>query len=507
MTKDKISMSKSLSERRRVIWTKSRLVHVQSLLSSTQGQIEQAMLNARESVKLTYRAWAILEHQCKRESRLNEEDSSISEVEAMSETFMMISITDLKAPPVMSTKHESLKSTPFWHLSSELFRRLSYLSGLFAHGGSISEAQYYVEQASKIATAVNSKSFRAQLLTLTGKYDLRRGEVEEGLRQMEQVKTLITGETPTPLNVVVELLLAEAHGSRAQWDAEELAFKKVEESLQGLGSMNNNGFPAMKENSDRSLALQLRELSIKEVVSNQIQASKKGIPTGKRPVKKVTMHAVPDAKIKPNESEKSVLLKYYGRLLRHRAVSALHQNKSELAASYLTQAAQFPTTTEDLVSQNLLHARTHLCQSLQTISNDPVFCILHESTVSFPSIALNSRRKSKESLEPIKENEGRVVQSRKAPVKKAPKNAPRKDSIPRDEINECLGQALDMLIKAHSSAPAVASSTVIHALSDVFGKVLMMLHAACFDDPSINVNPFIAVYAIGKCAKSSSFIV
>ena len=457
------------------------------------------MLNARDSVKLTYCAWAILERQ-------NNKEPESNEVETLSDAVSLLSITGKKTPPVVSTRHESLKSTPFWSLASELFRRLCHLSQLYVHGGSISEAQYYVEQASKIAVAVNSKGFRAQLLTLTGQYDLCRGEVENGLRQLEQVKALIIGNPLTHLNIIVEALSAEVYGSRAQWYVEELALKRAEEDLRGLESMEYGSPLTKTESSDCNLASQPRELSIKEVVSNQIQASKKGGPVAKRPVKQTTGRAVPVIVTKPKETIKNLsFLKYRGHLLRQRATSALHQNKTELAASYLTQATQYMNTTQDSVSQSILQARLYLHQCADTISSDPVFCILHESTVSFPSIALSSRRKSKEALEPIRENERRALQSKKTPIKQVSKSPSPEEGIQRNEIDECLSQALDTLMKVHSSAQVVASSTVIHTLSDIFGKVMMMIHATCFNSVKSNVNPFTAVHAMGTCCNFLMF--
>ena len=500
------SGSRSLSERRRVNWMKARLAEVQSLLSSTQGHFAQAMLFARDSVKLIYRAWAMLEHQCNRELRPNQDDSFTGEGETPSDATASTSVSESKNPPVLSNKLENLKSTPFWHLTPELFRRLSDLSQLFAHEGSISEAQYYVEQASKIANAVNSQIFRAQMITLTGKYNLRRGKLDDGLRQLQQVKALIAGKTHSHMDVVVQALLAEVYGSRAQWDAEEFALRQAEEVLQMLQSVPSKDSQMTKEKADCSLPMQLQGLSLKEVVSNQIQITKNRVPVGKRAVKKVATQAASENELKANEvTENPILLKYHGSLLRQQAEGALHQKRPNLAASYLARAAILPTTVEESVLQNLMQARLYLYQGLDKISNDPVFCILHESTISFPSTAPNIRRKSKEAVEPIKESRGRSVQSRKTPVKQAAKSRSRKDGIQQHEISEYLGQALDTLMKAQTSAQAVASSSVIHALSDIFGKVLMMLNAACFNAMKTNVNPFVAAYAMGTRYKPLLF--
>ena len=498
LSKVESSNPRSLSERRRVIWIKARFVEVQSMLSSNQGHFAQAMLFARDSVKLTYRAWAMLEHRCDRESRPNQDDSFTGEVEILSDAMASTSVSELKNPLILSAKHENLKSTPFWHLTPELFRRLSDLSQLFAHEGSVSEAYYYVGQASKIANAVNSQIFRAQTIALRGKYDLRRGRSDDGLRKLQQVKALMDGETQSHMDVVVQALLAEAYGSRAQWDAEEFALRQAEEVLQMLLSMCSKDSQLTKEKAESSLTMQLQALSLKEVVSNQIQITKNRVPAGKRAVKKTVTQAVSENELKANEvTQNPILLRYHGSLLRQQAEGALHQKRPDLAASYLARAAILSTTVQESVLQNLMQARLYLYQGLEKISNDPVFCILHESTISFPSTALKIRRNSKETLESIKESRGRSIQSRKTPIKQVAKSQSRKDGIQRHEISEYLSQALDTLMKAQSSAQIAASSSVIHILSDVFGKVLMMLNAACFNALKINVNPFIAAYAMG----------
>ena len=493
------SRPKNSSEQIRSTSAMSSVAYVRSRLAVVQGQPALALFHGRMCVKFAYRNWALLEYRARLMARSSVVNATVDELDQMSNDLNSLSISIPRPPPVLSTEHQSLKNAPFWSLVPQLFDGLLHLARLYANEGLLPEAHYYTLQAQSIADSVNSTTFQAQCRALLGEYKIYCGRLEEGLVQLRSADDMISKQRQTPFGTCLQALIAEAYGSRSQWDLEESNFRLAQDSLLGIVSPIFLSLEARKPTLAVDLSFQLSDLSLKEPALKPKVTAKKGTALTRRTKNKTSNLIQPEPNLSsPPSADDLLLQKLRARLLRQQARRAILRKKAEQASSCLMKAATLPGTQLDSLMQSLRQAQLYLCQGLGLTFSDPVFCVLHESTLSYPSIVFDRRRQSKEKMEPLKDVKQRVGQTRKQPSKSLAKDTMLKDFANANDFNECLRKALEVVRNFHSTAQVTAPTSVIHTISDVSGKISMMLSANGFSSPNSVINSVFVVYLTGK---------
>lgn len=500
------SKNKSYNERYQLITSTAETASLLSLLAFSRCQPAQALLYARQSVKLTYRAWALLEHQSRSTPNLQYVKGLANEGDTLSDSMTVMTISEPTPLSVFSTKHESLKCAAFWPLVPCLFQRLLHLSQLFAYQGLLPEAQYYAEQAQKICCAVTSDSLEARFHALKGTYEAKGARPGDGIVHLEKAKDILVPHQPTLFSATIELRLAQAYALHLQNAKADSSFNLAMQVLEWLASTPSMSLLVYKAKQEQLLASQMQGLTIKDTISTSKPAQRKRIP-----IVKCTTNMVPEVLCSSNFQRKSQgadhvpLERFRGELLRQQAISILPRKKTDSVARLLLEAATLPSSQQDSVVQALAEAKMYLRQGLEEIVSDPVLCVLNESTISCPSTVIGGRRQSKESVEPIPETSTRATKSKRQPAKLPPKAVVKQPMLACHEFSAFLCKALDILKTIHTSAQVAFSSQMIHTVSDVYGKTLMMLSAACSSVSKTSMNPTFAVYAIGIGSRASYY--
>lgn len=477
-----------------------------SLMAAAKGSISEAFLYARQNVKLNYRSWAILEHRHgKLDISIHAAKSQANDAEEMIEQLSTLSIAASQSSLAAPKNFLPQNAARFWHHVPRLFRGLVHLSRLYANEGLLQESRYYIGQAQKAAGAVDAFRLKLYSLAVHGNYLTRCGEVGKGLSLLKQAEEAALGFHKDQYMVSLYTYMADCYALQGEPESEAQATETAENVLEHLGKGSFIERLNHQTNSETSLELNIDQLVLSEALPSRYQQAKpkaasKALaskPAGKTPQLNQETGYLADA---------SLLARMKAAFLRQRAQAALRGNKLDLVAPLLLDAAEFPGVLQDKLLVTTLKAHLYLRQAQEDMAADPVFCVLPESTVSYPSVA-NCRSRQETDLF------GRDLVERKAtsPSKKAPTKAslkkPKLAAKPApSKFLELLEQTQECLTSVCSVARTACSTASIHAMMDLLTKTLMMLSAITLSRPIVIANSTFVVYSMGKLPEIDSVI-
>lgn len=479
-----------------------------SLMATAKGSTSEAFLYARQNVKLNYRSWAILEHRHgKLDISIHAAKSQANDAKAMIDQLSTLSIatshTSLAAPENFLPQH----AARFWNHVPRLFRGLVHLSQLYANEGLLQESRYYIEQAQKTATAVDAFRLKLHSLAVHGNYLTRCGEVDKGLGLLKQAEEAALGFHKDQYMISLYSYMADCYALQGEPELEAQATETAENVLDHLGKRSFIERLNHQMNSETGLELDMDQLTFSEALPSRRQQAKPKAAS-KAPASK------PAGKAKNPQLNRDtsfiadalLLARMKAAFLRQRAQAALRDNKLDLVAPLLLDAAEFPGVPQDKILVIILKAHLYLRQAQEGMAADPVFCVLPESTVSYPSVA-NCRSRQETNLfgRELVERQATSL-SKKAPTKgslKKPKLAAK--PAPSDFL-ELLEQTQECLTSVCSVAKAACSTASIHAMMDILTKTLMMLSAITLSRPVAIGNSTFVLYSMGKLPETGSMI-
>lgn len=476
-SKDRIHVAQTLADAN----------YAYSLMATAKGSISEAFLYARQNVKLNYRSWVILEHRHgKLDISIHAAKSQANDAEAMIEQLSTLSIAtsqnSVAAPKKLLPQH----AARFWSHVPRLFRGLVHLSQLYANEGMLQESRYYIEQAHKAATAVDAFRLKLHSLAVHGNYLTRCGEVDKGLSLLKQAEEAALGFHKDQYMISLYSYMADCYALQGVPESEAQATETAENVLEHLGKRSFIEGLNNQMNSETSLELNMDQLTFCEALPCRRQQAKPKAAS-KAPASKPARKAKTPQLNRDTSYVADVLLlaRMKAAFLRQRAQAALRGNKLDLVAPLLSEAAEFPGVPQDKILVTTLKAHLYLLQAQEDMAADPVFCVLPESTVSYPSVAnCRSRQETKGSLK-----------KPKLSAKPAP-----------SDFLELLEQTQECLTSVCSVAKTACSTASIHAMMDVLTKTLMMLSAITLSRPVVIANSTFVVYSMGKLPEIDSMI-
>ena len=480
-------------------WIAGELMHVLSIRAIARGRSAHAIYFARKSIRMTSRAWALLDHRIAN-GKGTGNDSSKNSLEAITGNIMSMSISAPGPFPVMSTKHESLKSYPFWPLVPRLFHRLLHVSALLSHEGLLPEAQFYASRAAKISEAVQAHHLRASILTTQGGYNVNGGDLSRGVEELKEADGIVADLAPTLTNVRLQLNLASAYANLQEDDEERGALQAANKILQTLLFAVFIGKQPQPSRAVDEIAEQIQSLNLDEKLDKpkpRARAKTVGVRLPKKAPVKAPMKVEPK-QLEPPESpatERSPLLQMRGQVLRQSAESELRKGMFDSAQTHLRDAEQLPLSSKTSILQALGVARLLLRQGLDGLLTDPVFNVLQESTISCPSAGPAGRRASRDLG---KQQAGKPDSQGRARKGRPAKRVIESQIVPTHAFTRVLCECLEKLNANHELAQSNGTSSMTHKVTDALSKTLMMLSAACSTDPSINISPAFTAYAMGE---------
>ncbi|KAI9798072.1 MAG: hypothetical protein M1833_004969 [Piccolia ochrophora] len=461
------------------------------------GKLNEALAFAKRSVKLNYRAWAGIENNVKKASRNKMRGGIDSETDIASDSASAGTSLGVVEPPVLSTTHESLCGPQFWSLVPSLFQGLEHISRLFAHRGMSQEAIYYAEQGQKIVDTVQSMPLIVQNLITMGDLYVRGSHFEKGGALLEKGKDHIVNLTKS--KSAIHLHCALGYLRRLQHDrtGEVLEYSRAHEVLTEISDpafINDLGHD---QASPDGIEQQMAALTLASAPTKR-KIVKRGAKTAtikdSAPAMQHSTKLVPKASGAVDECSELQVIR--GNLLRLKAHVEVQQRGLEQATSMLAEAEGYVKSQNGFLQQRISVTRRFLCESLEEMARDAVFCVLEESTISFPSVA--SVAKIGQRL--ITEKSPRKIDWQSPPRKVLAKVTQKKKqgskSSDRVGFTTLLEQARETISEIVPLAIYSCSTSTLHALSSLLSSISMLLSAACGGKAKSAMHPLATVYAL-----------
>ncbi|RDW71370.1 hypothetical protein BP6252_07933 [Coleophoma cylindrospora] len=438
------------------------LVH--SILALERGSPQTALNHAKQSVRLLRQAWAQTEKQCQQVVRYDETNEK-SDVEKLSEECSTLSLSQISAISKTS-KH----GIGFWGMVNPLYQSLTNIAEIYAHNGMFQETLYYAEQAQKLVQEIGSEFFITMSSAVVGGTWLKAGCLDKASEILAQARDLSKSHELSTHSISVACSLGVMHGRLGDREAESKVYEDAGNTLKKLTT------PTYVNSIDHIV----RPESILEVKMSSLTISKaKPKPTRKAPIRtkvavkrKATVKVVPAANPLPSVSEECPkLLSLSANILRQKATALMTGQDYEGALQLLEEADLHVRTQADVANQGIVMARNLLLQSLEQMDADPVYSILQDSTISFPSVAGLARSDkipSNKNSPPSKRSQAAAYNSDRIRSKSPAPNS----------FFDNLRRAQQHLTDVHATAALTAPVSVVHTISTLMSSISVLLSTA-----------------------------
>lgn len=476
--------------------------YVHSLLAIAEGQPSKALFFARLCVKNCHRSWAILERSQNRVDGAVRKGPMESENDPLADGMSELSIS--ASIENTSTPHAILCGVAFWTLVPRIVRGLSHLSRLFSYNGLYPEVRYYLQQGQKIAKAVEAASLSSRTTGLLGNYLIRSGGVDEGVLLVQQAKDLVSALPRDRHYASLQLFLANHHIKQGDLRAGESAIGVAESIIQNMVAKSFVDSLVQRRSTAATLEIDLSALTLQEAKPARPPQNRQRHTVSKRPQSKSVAQR-DYSKSLPEEApavEVFALHRMKGEIIRGRIYAKLSEGGFDAAASLLSQTNAHSRDQQDLVLQALLASRVRFRQGLEHFVSDPVFCVIPESTISCPAVqASNSDRQDKQNKPSSPPKNRSATSSKSATGKALAKNIkPRSLSLAKDHA-QFLRLAQDEISNVFRLATTSSSTAIVHEISDVLGKVLIVLSVVSLASSISSISPGVLSYFLGESSK------
>ncbi|MCJ1463791.1 hypothetical protein MMC07_002400 [Pseudocyphellaria aurata] len=487
-----------LRDRSRLAQLLADATYVHSLTATAHGNLFDALIFARQNVKLNYQAWSILEHRHAAPVTSTHPDTSESDDTSVVNQMSTLSLAN--SPVLLAQANPRVAI--FWSIVPRLFQSLIHLSQLFAHEGLLPEAQYYVEQSRKIADAVQAVRLRGQALALLGTYLTHKGEVEQGIDLLRQAEKANLGLQNDQYMALLYMYMAENYSLRRETDSEAGTSDAAGKILEHLMKASFIEGINCQSTSEQSLEVAIDQLHLSEGPPTRRPRTQRRIPN--KPLASTTSVKTTlsiSARETKTMADTPLLSRLKCRSLRQRAHAAIRGNKLDMATSLLSEAMEVVSIPQDRILLEMVKGHLFFRKAQEKMIADPIFCVLPESTISHPSL-----RKRQETA--MQERSSKEKQSASPPKKVTAKGSLRKPKqahmLHTSDILELLNLTQENLVSVSNMAKKMCSTATIHTMTDVLTKTLMTLSAITLSQPKTTTNPSFVVYAIelGRTASS-----
>jgi separase len=440
----------------------SNAYSVYSSLALERGSTQIALNLARHSVRLLRRAWANTEEHLRRrgKSETDKVAEDLSQLNMSTTTILAESVT------------EPVTGSSFWALITPFFRSLNHLAVVYAYHGMFQESLYYVDQGYHIMKQVGAEAHQAMGAALKGNTLLKAGDLAKGAEMLAESKQISLSEKGRD-TAMLSYHLGRMHGLLGDRDAEIAAYEAAEKVLNSLVNPSHIGTLDKISDPTDTLEAKMSQLTLSKT---KAPARRKAAARPKAAAKNKT---APRVKV-PVESASSVseecsqLMSLRARVLRQKARALMEIKDFVGSLSHLSELSTTSNSQLEAVDHGLAMAKQLLLQSMEQMTADPVYSVLQDSTISFPSVMgpsknekIGDRLSVTRGSPPSKIQAGRNGRDQNRSKSPAP-----------DSFFDKLRQAQEHLMEAHSIAVSVAPLADIHRISARLNSVSILLSAA-----------------------------
>lgn len=477
--------------------------YVHSLLAIAEGQRSKALFFARLCVKTCHRSWAILERSQNRVDGAVRKGPIESETDPLVDGMSELSIS--ASAGNTSTPYSMLSGVAFWTLVPRIVRGLNHLSLLFSYNGLYPEVQYYLQQGQKVAKAVQAASLNSQITALLGNCLIRSGDADEGVLLVKQAEILVSGLPRDRYYASLQLFLANHHTKQGELRAGESAIGVAESTIQTLVAKSFVDSLGQRRSTATTLEIDISALTLEEAKSARPPPRRQRQTISKRPQSKSVAQC--DSSNFSSEEAPAVeviaLHRMRGEIIRGRIFAKLSEGGLDAAASLLNEANAYSRGQQDLVLQALLASRVRFRQGLEHFVSDPIFCVIPESTISCPAIkACSSDRLDKQNKSRSPPKGRSATSSRSATGKAVAKKIKPRSLSPTTDDAKLLRLAQDEISNVFRLATTSSPTAIVHEISDVLAKVLMVLSAVSSANSRTTISPGVLLYFLGESSRA-----
>lgn len=453
-----------------------------SMLALEKGSAHTALAHAKQSLRLVRRAWANTEEQVRRKSV-----DSTSDVEKLAEDISHLNVSTMTLP-VKAMGAQVCQGSTFWALITPLFRCLIHLSGLFAHHGLFLETVYYAEQAYKLVKEVGSEGHLAVAAACLGSTWLKAGILDQGSEYLMEAKQLYKSFDKTRNTASVALNLGHMYNVLGEPEQAMSSYDEAEAVIRSIGSHQYiNGLEAPVDPSEAleqtmaQMTLTKRKTPAPRKIATKAPVKRKTTTRAKSPIEVITSIA----------AECPQLTSLTASIVRQKARGLVDTKKFDDALTLLQSVDVLGLSQIDTVDHGIAMATQLLCESLEQMTADPVYSVLQDSTISFPSV-VGLAKAAGDRLSVVKISPPPKVRAGRGNRELAGSKSPAPDSF-----FDKLRQAQEYLTEAHSRALHVAPISVVHTASALLNSVAILLSAAGQVKGRSLANPGLASSSIG----------
>ena len=471
---------------------------LQSKMAAIVGNSYEALLFARLSVKGYYRTWAILERQRADSAAKCDQVLENSQSDSLTKDLSELNITDSVATKAPSTKHAALENAAFWSLVPRMFDGLLVLCSGFAHAGLYSETMYYLGEAQKIAESVRAPALLAQFLAIKTFYTYQGGEAKEAEALLERAQDAI-GKLPINQDASVLRLQMTKLGINSHPSESAMAtLEDAKSILQDLKRRKHITLMFEKPDGVENVEEEFGDMSLHNHDSNsRAQRTRTAVPCHQSKAPKL----IKEAQTLPTSSEDFVdvevlaLCRAEGEICRKQASAVLALGNLDMASALIQAGELKPKRLQDKISQALLCAEVSLRRGIQELASHPVYNIVPESTISYPSVCRSEETSRMFAVELKGQKQPR--QPRK-PSKRTVGTKKPESAVPEETDYQLLCSARQSIVGVLRLAQKIASSRSLYHLLDVFSRTMITLTALPTPSASAPFSPTSLIFATGE---------
>lgn len=350
-----------------------------SSLAGRSGQYSNALKVAKQGLRYAHKAWTSTEQ---RQAQDKFKGGSMDE---LVDPTSNATISDNNAAENRQMDHGA--EPAYWSLVPQLHRAYLEVARVYASKGMFTEAKYYLEKSQKLAENALAGGLLSRSLDHLADLLTHGEHFEEANKLFDIVRGQFGLLEEDQHHIQLQANLANFHLAKAQTsDAEGSC--AVAESI--IERVVNENCKAREQPDVVALQEQLSGITIGKKASHPIVPKKRplqGICTNEASIASNGISTkVNSMNTICTQVSLSPLRRSRYKILVLRLQLAIRQDKLELAAELLSEAAGQLFTPQDTILYAMLSAEISMGRGLNTLKSDPVYCVLPESTVSLPSV-------------------------------------------------------------------------------------------------------------------------
>ncbi|GAB7354360.1 hypothetical protein MBLNU459_g4867t1 [Dothideomycetes sp. NU459] len=364
---------------------------VYSSLNAHLGEYREALLQAKRSVMFNRSAISILEQEFAPPTA--SPDSAVDIADIVQGVSELTFATKDRSLPSGHQKSQQEFGSMFWGVIPSSMRSYNHLSQMYAQTGLRFEAEYYAQEARKLAGIVKDAEAETRCATIQALHAAAIGE------QYSRESAVIDEQFPIdPSLELVEFHTAcgDLHARTDSWQAASEAYDTAESLAIRIASKTFNDKIHFLQQApvDKVGSKFARSSTTGKTLPIKNQPAQRAMKSGKKIVATTRSTITATNKKLTTEDETIPISRLRSIVLRQRSLLLMRQGQLTAATDLLVKAESICPGADDSIMQQIAYARVTMSRAAQVASADFTFNVLPESTISYPSLSTKSRRKS-----------------------------------------------------------------------------------------------------------------